>query len=43
MKFDVVCFGSAVVDAFIITDISEKKGFYELSCWWKNINQRFEI
>jgi ribokinase len=27
MKFDVVCFGSAVVDVFIRTDISEEKGF----------------
>jgi ribokinase len=27
MKFDVVSFGSAVVDVFIKTDISEKKGF----------------
>lgn len=27
MKFDVVSFGSAVVDVFIQTDVSEKKGF----------------
>ena len=27
MKFDVVCFGSAVVDVFVGTDLSEKKGF----------------
>ena len=27
MKFDIVTFGSGVVDAFIDTDISEKKGF----------------
>ncbi|HPD81599.1 MAG TPA: carbohydrate kinase family protein [Candidatus Pacearchaeota archaeon] len=27
MKFDVVSFGSAVVDVFVHTDVSEKKGF----------------
>ena len=27
MKFDVVTFGSAVIDVFVYTDISEKKGF----------------
>lgn len=27
MKFDIVSFGSAVLDVFVITDISEKKGF----------------
>jgi len=29
MKFDVVTFGSAVVDTFVSTDVAEKKGFME--------------
>ena len=27
MKFDIVSFGSAVMDVFVETDVSEKKGF----------------
>jgi ribokinase len=29
MKFDIVSFGSAVIDVFVDTDVSEKKGFME--------------
>ena len=45
MKFDVVTFGSAVVDAFVDTDVSEEKGFMQYKVGDKMLikSLKFEI
>ena len=37
MKFDIVSFGSAVMDVFVGTDVAEKKGFMNYPVGGKGI------
>lgn len=43
MTFDVITFGSAVIDIFVDTDIAGKKRFCMLSSWKQDSGKKYEI